>query len=324
MTVRETIQAMLNYLRVEQRTIPYAGGADFMDPLPDAIASCNAALQKMAVFAPLFAAKQQRSAYFRAPSTLSVSGLTRGGKTATGAFPAWSDGCWIQLPGDESMNRIVSLSGTTATLQFPHLSDSTTGTATINVDTVELDADVIAVLEPVRYRNSVQVLRAVPNREQLSLPENDCRQARYFIESALVNGVVKNRMMISGYVSSDTVFEFQARTTLGTITRDDVYTDTEGYPDPETPLPVPNEFVESIFLPLAMDILFSKPSVLNYDVSALRNQDAPALIREQAKTAMEMLQNMRPQGVKPVNLRPAWHGVGGLSQYFNRWSWWRR
>ena len=48
MTVRETIATMLSYLRVEQRAIPYAGGADYEDPLPDALAACNAALQQMA------------------------------------------------------------------------------------------------------------------------------------------------------------------------------------------------------------------------------------------------------------------------------------
>lgn len=300
MTVRETIASMLSYLRTEQRGIPYGGSADFTDPIPDALSACNSALQQIAGLGPLYASKQQRSAYFRAPSTLAVSGLTRGGMTATGAFPAWSAGCWVQLPGDESMNRILSITGTTATLQFPHLSDSTSGTATINVDTVELDADVITVLEPVRFRGSRRTVQAASNRDDLA---HGCSEVQYFIESAISNNAVKLRMMLSGYVSTDTVLEFQARTALPRLTTADVYTDATPAVDPGTALPVPANFIESIFLPLALSDFFSSPTVVNYDVSALRNQDAPALIREQAKTALEMLERMRPQGKKPSRLR---------------------
>ena len=303
MTVRETIATMLSYLRVEQRAIPYAGGSDYDDPLPDALAACNAALQQMAALGPLFAAKQQRSAYFRAPTTLAVSGLTHGGMTATGSFPAWSAGCWVDLPGDPAMNRILSITGSTATLQFPYLADSSSGTATINVDTVELDGDIITVLEPVRFRGSRRTLTAVGNREELSQCSGD---VRYFIESAISNGAVKLRLMISGYVSTDTVLEFQARTALRALTRADVYNNDSGHTDPGVALPVPANFVESIFLPLALDAFFAKPTITNYDIPSLRNQDAPSLIHQQAQTALVLLERMRPQGRKPVGIWPAW------------------
>lgn len=304
MTVRDTIATLLSYLRVEQRTIPYAGGADYDDPLPDALAACNAALQQMAALGPLFAAKQQRSAYFRAPTPVAVTGLTHGGMTATGTFPAWAAGCWLDLPGDPAMNRILSITGSIATLQYPHLSESTTGTATINVDTVELDPDIITVLEPVRFRGSRRTLTAVGSREDLSYGNGG--EVRYFIESALSNGAVKLRMMISGYVSTDTVLEFQARTALGKITTADVYRNDPTHTDPGVAVPVPVNFVESIFLPLALDNFFSKPSITNYDIPSLRNQDAPALIHQQAQTALVLLERMRPQGRKPVGLWPAW------------------
>jgi hypothetical protein len=249
MTVRDTIATMLSYLRVEQRTIPFAGGPDFDDPLPDALAACNAALQQMAVLGPLFAAKQQRSAYFHAPTTLSVSGLTQGGTTATGSFPTWAAGCCVQLPGDPAMNRILTLSGTTATLQFPYLAETTSGTATVYADTVELDADIITVLEPVRFRGSPRTLTAVCNREELAEQSHGSDAPRYFVESVLSNGAVRQRLMLSGYVPTDTVFEFQARTALGHLTSADVYNNDTTHTDPGVSLPVPANFVESIFLP---------------------------------------------------------------------------
>lgn len=304
MTVREAINAMFRYLRTEQRTIPFDGDT-YDDPLPDAIDSMNATLQQMAAFAPLFSTKQQRSAYFRAPSTLAVTGLTNGGMTVEAAsWPTWSPGCMIQLPGDTEMNRILSVSGTTVTLQFPHLSDTAAGTATINVDCAELPADVITVLEPVRYRGSRIKILPAGGRDELATGTGCDR--RYFIESALANNAVKLRMMLSGYVLEDTVLEFQARTTLGIITQANIYDEGDPDEDPGVALPVPAGFVESIFLPLALDIFFSKPCIVNHDISPLRNEDAPKLIREQAKTALAMLERMRPQGRKPSRLVPGW------------------
>lgn len=304
MTVREAINAMFRYLRTEQRTIPFAGDT-YDDPLPDAIDAMNAALQQMAAFAPLFATKQQRSAYFRAPSTLAVTGLTDGGMTVEAAsWPTWSPGCMIELPGDTAMNRILSVTGTTATLQFPHLSDTAAGTATINVDCAELASDIIIVLEPVRYRGSRTKVRPAGGRDELATGTGCDR--RYFIESALANNAVKLRMMLSGYVLEDTVLEFQARTTLGVITQANIYDEGDPDEDPGVALPVPAGFVESIFLPLALDIFFSKPCIVNHDVSPLRNEDAPKLVREQAKTALAMLERMRPQGRKPARLVPGW------------------
>lgn len=305
MTVREAVNAIFRYLRTEQRVIPFTG-TTYDDPLPDVLDSFNAALQIIAMNCPLFAAKKQRSVLFRAPATMSVSGLTNGGMAATGTFPAGAAGCWIQLPGDPDMNRIISINGTTATLQFPHLSADASGTATINYDSADIPADVITVHEPVRFRNSKT--RLVPASSRATLAEPMDGETRYFIESSVIAGAIVNRMMLSGYFSEATVVEFEARVTLGTVTQADVYDATEeGDPDldPGVSLPVPADMVEAIFLPIATDIFFSKPSVTNYDIAALKNEDATKLIRQQAANAMAMLAGIRPQGNKPARIAPA-------------------
>ena len=97
-----------------------------------------------------------------------------------------------------------------------------------------------------------------------------------------------------------------ARTALGHLTPADVYNNDPTHTDPGIALPIPANFVESIFLPLALDVFFSKPSITNYDIAGLRNQDAPNLIHQQAQLALTLLQNMRPQGNKPVRMKPAW------------------
>lgn len=319
MNVRETVAQIYRYLRTEQRAIPYGGDTAYLDPLPDVLTAMNGALQEIAVIGPLFAAKEQRSAWFHAPATMTVSSLTNGGMTATGIFPTWANGCQIYLPGDTEMNRINSISGTTATLQFPYLGSDAGGTATIRADTVELAEDIITVLEPVRRRNSRCKILPVNNRDELTRINDG--EVRYFIESTQSADRVRNRMMLSGYAETDTVLEFQARTTLGILTAADVYNNDEGYTDPDVPVPVPSGMVEAIFLPIALDRFFSQPSITNYDIPSLRNQDAPALIRQQAQEARQMLAEMKPQGSKPIGLRPALRTPPtGLGYPPNYWS----
>jgi hypothetical protein len=69
-------------------------------------------------------------------------------------------------------------------------------------------------------------------------------------------------------------------------------------------VPVPAGFAESIFVPIALDLWFASPTITNYDIAALRNQDSVRLIREQAAAARLLLENMRPQGKKPLRLQP--------------------
>lgn len=307
-TVRGVVQQLFGYLTKEQRTIPHVS-TEWQDPLPYALEAINGALQEMAVLSPLFAAKQQRSAYFRAPASVSVSGLTRGGKTATATWPTGAAGCLVQLPGDSEVNRILSISGTTATLQFPHISDDTTGTATVSFDTATLDSDVVTVLEPVRVRGGSRITAAT-GREQLSQPSyvdggdfgrplrvsSAPSSQAYYIETAIFSGASQPalRMMLRNAPAAELVVEFQARCGLGRFTSSDVYAGSD--PQPATPIPVPSSYIESIFYPLALFRFFSSP--------VLRNADVPEFVATQARTAQEMLKSMQPQGRKDGHFSP--------------------
>lgn len=304
MTIRDVVNTMLRYLRSEQRTIPHTN-TDYDDPLPDAVAAINAALQQISVLGPYSAVKQGRAAYFRAPATVAVSALTRGGTTCTITGAAsYMAGCEITLPGDSNKNRIIKISGTTATLQFPHLSDTAAGDAALVYDAAELPADIITVHEPVRTRGSTTTkLRAASGRYDLS--ENAALGLAYYIEvTTAPGGIPKLRMMLSGAPTTELVVEFQARVSLGSVSTTDVYGDAPGYADPGVVVPVPAGFTEAIFVPIALDLFFASPSITNFDISSLRNQDSVKLIREQAAAARELLANMKPQGRKPLQMTP--------------------
>ncbi len=146
-------------------------------------------------------------------------------------------------------------------------------------------------------------LRAASGRSDLS--ENAALGLSYYIEvTTAPGGIPKLRMMLSGAPASELVVEFQARVSLGSVTTADVYGAGPTYTDPNVVVPVPAGFTESIFLPIALDLFFAAPSITNFDVAALRNQDAVRLIREQAAAARLLLENMKPQGRKPMQLVP--------------------
>lgn len=304
MTARLAYEAMLRYLRVEQRTIPHTD-TDFDDPLPDALVSMNTALQQIFAIAPIYAATQQRSAYFRAPADFAVSALTNGGTTCTMASAAATMlGCQIQLPDDENPNRIVKISGTTLTLQFPHMSATASGTATVSYDAAALPADVITVHKPVAIRGGEAIEAA---NGLLDLDSTESGKTRYYIESNVTSGTtLYNLMRLNAAPTEATVVEFQARTAPPVIVQADIYTGSGPYTAGTTTLPIPSSFVESIFLPLALNVFFTKPCVTNFDQPGMRNSNAIAGVADLAKTALLLLEKMRPQGNKEASIRPGW------------------
>jgi hypothetical protein len=319
LTVRNVVEQLYRYLRKEQRTIPFdpAKEPHVDNPLPEALIAINGALQQMAVECPVFAARGLRSAFFRAPVTLAVSGLTEGAQTMPqpAGWAAWMAGCEVQLPGDEHANRILSTDGTDVTLQFPHLSSSTSGSATVTADSALLDADVIKVLPAVKTRNGVQ-LHAANGRFDLRKPLRGRRPdygrsnagtsgpgLSYYVESVMVPGAAAPRlsMMLHPAPAANLVVEFEVRASLGWFTKDDVFlpeVEDVTPPPPEIPVPVPAQFVESIFLPMALWRFLSS--------SVMRNKDIPQYVQNQAETAAEMLKKMRPQAEKSGSFEPGW------------------
>ncbi len=320
MTVRSCYESMLRFLRTEQRTIPHTD-TDFQNPIYDGLEAMNATLQHMAVMSPLFAVKQGRSAYFRAPVTLTATVMTEGLKVCT--LPTGDDkylGCQIQLPGDPAINRIVSRAAAVYTLQFPHLSSSTSGSAVVSFDAAELDSDIIKVLDPVMPRGGGTPFRPANGRHNLLVPYQTgpddygrpltqvggTTNSVYFIESYTKSGVVHQRLMLNAAPAADLVVEFSARVSLGAFAVADIYDAGTPAADPGTSIPVPVQFVESIFKPLAMVRFFASPCFVNYDEPGPGNTKSVQLIMQQAEQAEEMLKAMKPQGRKAFQLYPRW------------------
>ncbi len=308
LNLRDVVEHLYRYLRKEQRALPLMD-PDLDDPLPEALAAINATLQKLAVRSPKFAAQRPMAALFHAPKAVAVTGLSREGYAATcAAWPAWAAGCEVQVPGDARPNRILSITGQAAVLQFPYLGDATGGEATVLADCVTLGAEVISLLPPVRVRGG-GVLRPAGGRRGLMLSagaaydRSDFGRPRragsgedaggvYHADSVLLPGAALPRVQLrlAAPVNAETVVEFEARCSLGWVSAEDVLGETPG------PVPVPAEHVESLFLPLVLQRFFG--------ASVMRNTDAPPLVAAQAQEAELMLQEMRPQTERTLRFYP--------------------
>jgi hypothetical protein len=313
MTIVEACLHLMGFLREEQRLIPHVS-TDYDDPLPHAVGAVNAALQTLAVASPLFATKRPKSAWFHAEETVAITGATSGGKVAScAAWPTWAAGCKIELPGDDDYNRIVSVSGTVATLQFPHLGDAT-GSATLYGDSAILDSDVITVLDPVETRGGVP-LRPASGRGSLKLPSYVERTdfgrisritpvasagQSYWVETVQLDGAAQTslRMMLHTPPSADYIVGFNARCALARFEASEVTAESTEI------ISVPSGFVETLFLPLAVVRFLSSPAMQNFDVGGTTNARALEAAVEQTKQGFAMLEKMNPQAVKGIRIYP--------------------
>lgn len=152
MTVQEVVLDLLSYANVYGFDL---GGVDEDETeIVRAVAAVNHALQDIYRDGPQSLKYDSRSSFIHAPTSISLA-FTQGGKTATmnADFSAWMRGCSILVDGDSVLNRIIDItetSGTsTFTLQRAYLGTTGTHAGLVYGDAFLMDADVVAVIEPV-------------------------------------------------------------------------------------------------------------------------------------------------------------------------------
>jgi hypothetical protein len=114
------------------------------------------------------------------------------------------------------------------------------------------------------------------------------------------------------YIQSITAMEFKLTTTPGgavlDITQDsDFMADLYLQSATTTQFPIPNEFLETLFLPLAVVKFLSSPAMQNFDVGGTTNAKALELAQAQTEQGFAMLAKMNPQAQKSYRM---WPGLG--------------
>lgn len=152
MTVQEVVLDLLSYANVYGFDL---GGVDEDETeIVRAVAAVNHALQDIYRDGPQSLRYDSRSSFINAPTSINLA-FVQGAKTATmvADFAAWMRGCSILVDGDSVLNRIVDITEATGTstfsLQRAYLGTTGTHSCLVYGDAFLMDADVVAIIEPV-------------------------------------------------------------------------------------------------------------------------------------------------------------------------------
>ena len=260
----------------------------------DAMVACiNGALQELWDRAPVAVCFARLGIQLRAPATVSIQ-VAHESNALTGfaAYAPWMDGCTIRIDGDACDNELVD--GTT--LLRPYLSMSATGgtvNATVFADCASPGPEVIGVVDPIGTCASVhlpKLLTRVSSRvefeswwgiaqKRTGLPEVCFVETRYFPSRSRL-GI---RLRVHPMPTVSMLLTYGARLNAPTVTVADVGAAS----DPETTLPIPGGWCESVLLPLALQRFSAHP---NFTPESAKEE-----IARQAEVARKMMQSAAPQ-----------------------------
>ena len=267
MTVAEAAVILLNHFAPEERattnSVTYPGRTE------EVLNAMNGALQEIFGQASPWVRIEERGSVLNAPATIPIT-MTAGSTTgtiATNDWLAWFAGCTIVIAGSDVENRILNDSRT-AVLKFAWNGTSGATTATVYHDSVTVAADVMEVVEPVRvnrcrisplpYGNAAMVrsdddfgflrTRTMPGA---GVAQNAGVPATYAVETWSPSDVLApaTRIRLLPAAAAAGIIDYKAKLAppaLSSITSTAL-------------LPLPLQFVQSIFLPVALQRLTACP-----------------------------------------------------------------
>jgi|GEM_PF-1680235 len=306
-TVQYVVLRMLKYFGIQQLApVTQPSNVESIQPgdLDDVITCLNGAMQELYDVAPTELREQPRGALLAAPLGVTLI-ATYGSATisAFGAYTAAMAGCTIRLAGDTQDNEIVSATQ----LARPFIGTGGSISATVYFDCINLGNDVDHVLPVIELPNQAPLYAARDRMDfikWLGVPlvtdpsgwayqfpfyfyyqKQIARPRAWFCESYLDPAQSQEQKRIRVGPMPDQVYPLSYRVAIRPphYSTGDIYASGDTtYADPNTLIPVPNSWVESVLLPYALQRMTSLP--------AFRNEAAKAGIAQQYKTAEGILQ----------------------------------
>lgn len=267
------------------------------------LSDMNKTLQKLWTMVPQWWNEDTQAERLRAPVAVSGLGLTNGAKTISGLADAWMAGCTIAIEGQEFQNQL----GAITELVNPYTGPTTAnGSAIVYQDAINLGETIAGVLPPVillgerelaslRGRRDVRTFsQHGGHRDEQLLIEptsywiGENRDVDvpigYYVERAVVSNRVINRLRLSPLPDREYVVQFQVRLEAPRLTAID-----------STVLRVPQQYVDSIFLPMLRLAFASWPE--------FKNQGNTSYIRDDSNEALQLIAKLKPQPVKVGRIR---------------------
>lgn len=303
MTLGDLIQHLLTHFSPEERELPDAD--NYPGRTESAIGAINAALQFLFANHASWARRGTHGALLYGPTTTTVT-VTEGSTVVS--FDTWAEryeGCACKIAGASVENRIRGADNETGeiTLELPH--DGSTGSASITIwhDSVTLPLEVADVLSPVCIKGA-SMLAPVPSVTQLparlarweedygmefqitrwpsppTVAESLGTPRRYCVEPYIQSpyAVPRSRLRLWPAPASACLLEARVRYAVPVYRLDS---------DPNTELPIPHSYAESVLVPVAEKHLIRSPFFIN---SAARQG-----IEDAYGNAVTMLRTLNPQ-----------------------------
>lgn len=290
MNINDCAKSLINYFAPEERNIPdtltYPGRNAAV------ITAMNSALQELFGQGKPWVRSDERGVVLRAPTPVTISvtnGSTAG--TITG-WASWMTGCSIVIEGAAVDNQIRNDSATVR-LKYPYSGTTGTRNATVYHDSVEVDADVYEVRQPVTL-GGIR-LNPIPNagsRLGISHSEDFHYSDTTFLAAATVAATASTPTSYAvDSWSPDDKTAPRLRLRLFPAPADQQFLAFSATLKPPTvttlqstdALPIPFEKVESIFLPLAVSALRQCPfwrGIAGEESVASAHQEALLALRD--------------------------------------------
>lgn len=323
MTLRDTAKALLRFLEKDQRAIP-VNDSDIDDPLPDVLTAINGAIQEMSVLSPTFIYRARRSVTLHAPTSITIPATTANEATfdltVGQGWQSWFEGCSFRV-GSGKWNEILHRSGDTVTCLHALEATGSNVEAVVYHDSVTPEDDVLRVLSPVQiadrhvlspvesltglqewlYRGMVDQDFEFHPAATVSLERTTTERLPrvYFVDSHFAEGVTtpsRNRIRLAPMPRETAILDYRARLKPSPFVMSDIYASESPDDDPGTEIPVPSDYVESVFLPICCQRFQASPM--------FRNESVKPEIARQYDTAKTILARLKAQVMSGRRLRP--------------------
>lgn len=273
--------------------------------LEDVATAMTGAMQELFDLGPSEMREQPGAAYLHAPTAVTLT-VTQGSTTisALTTYNAWMLGCTIRIAGDGQDNEISS----STKLARPYAGASGTAVgATVYADCVQFDETVGRIMAPVTLPNQLPLVPANTRDEFIRLSGyplvTGANGAPYpffwFTQKTIARPFV---WFVEGYYDPsldylphrlrfapmpDQAYSVGFRAAINPIRITPADIDGVAHADPGTKLPIPNGWVESIYLPMCRQRMTGLPKFKN---DGARNEIARAYAR-----AVQILQGSKAQ-----------------------------
>lgn len=262
MNIAAAAAYLLTHLSPEERAIP--DSSDYPGRNAAVAKALNGALQKLFGKGGKWVRSDDRGAVVNPPATIAIE-VTAGSKSATIAndvWQSWFSGCSIIIDGAAVDNQIRNNSASVV-LKYPYSGTTGTKTATVYHDSIDLDADVLEVSDEIKVDRTPLGKISMPTGPSLAHRTNEDFgfQTRSYVKQA---DSVSNTGRASGFMvetwSPDATTEPRIRIRLSPAPSKACFLDYSVMLRPPrvtdiastSDLPIPHDFMESIFLPIAL------------------------------------------------------------------------